>query len=117
MYEAETAIRVIQGQNQANQSLCEQLQQAWAERDQARAWARAWKRAAKVLRFRYRLVRGWWRFQYRKTDELRLDSYCYAAEIERLRTALKEVAERASQHRDWTLYGAIQQYLEDTADD
>ena len=51
---------------------------------QALVWKRLWKRAAKVNRFRYRLVRGWWRFQCQKTDQLR-------AKIVRLRESLEGI--------------------------
>ena len=56
--EADIAIKVIERQNQHGENLCQQLQDAWAERDQARAWAAAWKAAAKSNRVKFLWFKG-----------------------------------------------------------
>ena len=76
IHEAETAVKVIQRQNEFGEQVCQQLQDA-------RAWAALWKRAARGYRANYL----WGK---KRLAEALAENERQAAEIERLREALEE---------------------------
>ena len=84
IHEAETAVKVIQRQNEFGEQVCQQLQDA-------RAWARLWKRAAKLYRDMFQHLDRELCGPYAVI--LKAETQRQAAEIERLRAALLEITQ------------------------
>ena len=97
IHEAETAVKVIQRQNEFGEQVCQQLQDA-------RAWAALWKRAAKWYRNRLRIEAD-------RADGLYVDCVRQAAEIEQLRAALVRIVDEGP--RGWSRFIAKRALEED----